>query len=119
MKTFLVIFTCAENSQNHLKWKTLSPEMRAERVNAGEEALKKWNETNKDRILFEGGPLSGRTKLIDQQGVKDLPSRLGSFLVIQADSGEEAASLFVSHPHFSYFPGDGVEILERIDGPRP
>lgn len=32
-------------------------------------------------------------------------------------TGTEAASLFEGHPHFAIFPGDAVEIMERLPIP--
>jgi ribosomal protein S17 len=37
--------------------------------------------------------------------------------VVQAESQEAAARLFEHHPHFSIFPGDGVEIMECLPIP--
>lgn len=118
MKSFLAIFTCAENSKNHETWKQLDPKEQKVRMKKGMVAKEQWVATYKNQVIFEGGPLSEITKKVDTHGIHDFPSQMGSFVVIQADSHEEAAKIFLEHPHFALFPGDAVEILERLDHPR-
>ncbi len=36
------------------------------------------------------------------------------FIVVQAESHEEAARMFEGHPHFAHFPGDSVEVMECL-----
>jgi hypothetical protein len=43
---------------------------------------------------------------------------MGAFLVVKANSHDEAAKMFLEHPHFAIFPGDGVEVLELLEKPR-
>ena len=43
---------------------------------------------------------------------------LGGFTIVQAESQEAAAKLFVNHPHFAIFPGDGVEVMEILPVPQ-
>ena len=118
MKTFLALFTCAVNSKNHEAWKQLAPQVRQDRMEEGTRALEQWNEKYRNRIVFDGGSLGESTKIVDNTGIQDVPSRMGAFLVVQADSHDEAAAIFKEHPHFASFPGDGVEILERSNSKR-
>lgn len=115
MKSFLAIFTCAENSKNHQAWMQLDPQTQKERMQKGMMAKQEWATKYQDQIIFEGGPLSDNTKKVDTQGVYDRPSLMGAFVVVKASSHEEAAKMFLDHPHFAIFPGDAVEILERIE----
>lgn len=115
MKTFLAIFTCAENSKNHQAWKTLDLQTQKDRYEKGMVAKDRWVQKYKSQIVFDGGALGERTKQVNHTGIHEIPSLMGAFLVIQAESHEEAAKMFVEHPHFACFPGDGVEIIERID----
>ena len=39
------------------------------------------------------------------------------YTIVQAESQEAAAKLFLNHPHFMIFPGDGVEIMECLPLP--
>jgi hypothetical protein len=63
-----------------------------------------------------GGPLS-RTKLVSTGGVSDIRNNLGAFTVVHAESQDVAARLFLNHPHFTIFPGQGVEVMEVLPIP--
>lgn len=115
MKSFLAIFTCSENSKSHQAWKQLDPQSQQERMQKGVAARQQWWAKYKNQIVLDGGSLGQTTKKINTQGIHDVPSQMGAFLVVQADSHEEAARIFLDHPHFSIFPGDSVEIIERLD----
>ncbi|RYZ64844.1 MAG: hypothetical protein EOP09_15280 [Proteobacteria bacterium] len=118
MRTYLAIFTCAENSEAHQKWMKLGSHEQAECMRLGEAAKHDWELKYKDRIVFDGGPVSEKTHKVDNSGVREVPSQLGAFMVVRAESAAEAAQMFVKHPHFANFPGDAVEILERLPTPR-
>lgn len=115
MKSFLAIFTCAENSKNHEAWKQLDPQTQAERMKKGMAAKHQWEEKYKNQIIYDGGPLGEKTKKVSFQGIHDTPSIVGAFVVIEAKSHDEAAKIFLDHPHFAIFPGDGIDIIERAD----
>jgi predicted nucleotide-binding protein (sugar kinase/HSP70/actin superfamily) len=118
MTKFLAIFTCAENSKNHKAWNQLDQETQKERMQNGNKVLEQWKQKYKKQIIFEGAPLSKITKKIDMQGIHDIPSMMGAFVVVEASAHDEAAKIFLDHPHFAFFPGDAVEILEQLDAPR-
>jgi hypothetical protein len=63
-----------------------------------------------------GGPL-GSTKKVSQRGIIDTSNDLAAFTVVRADSHEDAAKLFETHPHFAIFPGDSVEIMPVLTIP--
>lgn len=75
-----------------------------------------WMTRNASRIVDSGGPL-GVTKKASREGVTDIRNRVAAYVVLQADSHQEAAELFLNHPHFTIFPGDSVEIMERLPVP--
>lgn len=114
MPKYLAIFTCAENSKKHLSWKQLSPAEQKERAEKGYLALEKWLEKYSPQIELDGGSLGDRTKVVDEGGIHEIPSKSGRFLVLRAENHEEAAKIFLNHPHFVFFPGDAVEILECV-----
>nr|BDT29701.1 YciI family protein [Bacteriovorax sp. HI3] len=118
MKTFLAIFTCAENSEAHEAWKKLGREEQKSRLDQGPELLAKWSAKYQAQVIYDGGHLGEVTKQVDNKGIRDIPSQMGTFLIVQAKSHEEAAEMFVEHPHFAVFPGNGVEIIEQTGIPR-
>ncbi len=114
MKRFLAVYTGTPAAM--AEWQTLSEAERAQRQAAGMVAWKKWAADNAASIVEGGGPLS-RTKRVDRTGVSDIRNNLAAYVIVQAESHEAAARLFVGHPHFTLFPGDGVEIMECLPVP--
>lgn len=83
---------------------------------AGMTAWGRWMEENAGAILDQGGPL-GHTKAIDRGGIRDSRNQMTAYLILEADSLEEAAARFRNHPHFTIFPGDRVEVVECLEMP--
>ncbi len=82
----------------------------------GMEAWTKWAKDNKGSIVEIGSPL-GKTKKIDKGGVSDIKNEMGAWCVVEASSHEEAANMFINHPHFTIFPGERVEVMEMLPLP--
>jgi hypothetical protein len=40
-----------------------------------------------------------------------------AYTIVRAESQEAAVKMFLGHPHFTIFPGDGVEIMECLPIP--
>jgi hypothetical protein len=114
MKNYLCVFTGTPASMD--AWQTIPAEERQRREREGMAGWKKWAEDNGPRIVEMGGPLS-RTKRVSREGVSDIRNNLAAFVVVQADSQDAAARLFLQHPHFTLFPGDGVEVMEILPIP--
>jgi hypothetical protein len=68
-------------------------------------------------LIDEGGAPLGRTKLVLPAGVSDIRNNMAAFVIVQAESHEGAARLFEGHPHFTLFPGEGVEVMECLPIP--
>ena len=75
-----------------------------------------WGTANKTAIVDQGAPL-GKTKRTAAQGVSDIRNAIAGYTIVQAESHEAAAKLFLNHPHFTIFPGDAVEIMECLPLP--
>lgn len=114
MKRFLAVFTGAPTAM--ASWERLSETERRALEAKGVAAWKKWAQEHADAVVEMGGPLS-RTKKVDRQGVTDVRNNLGGFTIVQAQSQDAAARLFLDHPHFTIFPGDGVEVMEVLPIP--
>ena len=117
MKKFLAVFTGSKQSANATKWNALAPEQRKEREMAGMKAWTEWAQKNGKVVTDIGGPLS-KTKRINASGIADVSNEMSAFSVVEAESQEAAAKLFLNHPHFSIFPGDGVDVMEIMPIPR-
>ncbi len=116
MKTFLAVFIGNQESTIKAGWRDLAPDEQNARVEKGVAAWRKWMTDNADALIFEGGPL-GKTKSISKSGVEDISNLLAGFVVLKAESHEAAAKKFEHHPHFTIFPGVGVEVMEMLPIP--
>lgn len=114
MKRFLAIYTGSPAAMS--RWELLTEAQRAEKQAAGVAAWHKWVADNSGAIVEMGGPL-GRTKLVAPSGISDIRNNMGAFTIVQAESQEAAARLFLNHPHFMIFPGEGVEVMECLPVP--
>ena len=115
MKKFVAVFIGTHDGANTKKWQALDEKTRKEREQAGMEAWKNWVMKTKT-IVDMGSPL-GKTKKVDNSGVSDTKNNLTAYTVVEAESHEAAAKLFLNHPHFAIFPGDSVEIMECLPIP--
>jgi hypothetical protein len=111
MKTFMAVFTGSPNAfENYMK-RFPNEEERKANDRKGIEAWHKWVDDHAASIVDGGGPL-GKTKRVAKGGVSDVRNNLAGYTVLRAESQEQAAKMFLDHPHFTIFPGDGVEIME-------
>ena len=116
VKQFLAVFTGTKTGAQADQWNALSETDRNERVTKGKIAWTNWMTNHSSALSFSGGPL-GKTKLVDSKGIKDISNQMSAFVVIKAESQEAAAKMFLEHPHFTIFPGDGAEIMEVMPMP--
>lgn len=111
MKKFLAVYTGSTSARERSGWDAISQDERKKREQDGMKAWMAWGQTHKAAIVEHGGPL-GKTKRTGLNGVTDIKNNLAAYVVVQAETHEEAAKLFEGHPHFTVFPGDSVEIME-------
>ena len=71
-------------------------------------AWKYWAESHQTEVVAMGGP-PGRTKQASERGIEDVSNEMSAFVVVRANSHEAAAKFFENHPHFTIFPGEGVD----------
>jgi len=114
MKSYLAVFTGSPDAMQN--WQKLPQAERDKKEQQGMSAWKKWKDEHATAIVETGGPLS-RTKRITKSGIADVRNNLGAFTIVKAKSQEDAAQLFIGHPHFTIFPGDGVEVMEVLPIP--
>jgi phosphoketolase len=114
--TYLAIFLGSKSSPRRAAWDALSEGDRRAKEREGIAAWTAWVEKHRADIVAMGGPL-GSTKKVSQRGIIDTSNDLAAFTVVRADSHEDAAKLFETHPHFAIFPGDSVEIMPVLTIP--
>ncbi len=114
MKRYLAVFTGSPSAW--ARWQTIPEATRRKRESEGMAEWKKWAVDNAASIVEFGGPL-GKTKLVSNGGISDIRNQMGGFAIVQAESQEAAATLFIGHPHFTLLPGEGVEVMEILAVP--
>jgi hypothetical protein len=82
----------------------------------GMQAWSDWMARHADSIYETGGPL-GKTKKVSAAGIADIRNNIAGYVVVEAADHEAAARMFEGHPHFSIFPGDGVEVMPLLPIP--
>ena len=85
-------------------------------VARGMQAWSDWMQKNAARITGGGGPL-GKTKRVNKDGVADATNNIAAYVIVEADDHDAAARLFEGHPHFTIFPGDGVDVMPCLPIP--
>ena len=114
MKRFMAIYLGSSAARS--KWDKLSEAERKERQAAGMTAWRDWAAKHGGSIVEGGGPL-GKTKRADAKGINDVRNDMAAYVIVQAETHEAAAKLFLNHPHFTVFPGEAVEIMECLPVP--
>ena len=62
-----------------------------------------------------GAPLA-RVKTVTQNSITDSRNNIGAYMIVQADSHDEAAKLFSDSPHFM-LEGGSIEVMEAVPMP--
>lgn len=75
-----------------------------------------WEKRNAAAFPDTGG-MVGKTLRVSRQGTEEATNSICGYIIVKAESIEAAASLFKDHPHFTLFPGDGVDIMPLLTGP--
>jgi hypothetical protein len=110
MPKFMALYVGSPEAFARSGWNDLDEKTRKEREIQGMTAWGEWQEKNKGKAADEGSPL-GKTKRVDAKGVSDISNKVAGYIIVEAESHDEAAKLFLNHPHFTIFPGDAVEIM--------
>lgn len=73
-----------------------------------------WEKAN--AASFHDRGMVGKTKRVNKDGIADAQNDICGYVVVEAESIDAAAKLFEGHPHFTIFPGDGVDIMPFVTG---
>jgi hypothetical protein len=114
MKKFLAVYTGTAASM--ARWLQHDEAERKRQEGLGLAAWGKWTTDHQAAVVELGGPV-GKTKRVDATGVSDVSNAIAGYSVVQAETQQAAAELFLKHPHFTIFPGDSVEIMECMPIP--
>ena len=87
--------------------KNSTPESRKKEM----ESWQTWMEGKKGALVDMGAPL-GKNKRATAKGVSDVRNEIGGYMIVQAETHEEAAKLFTDNPMLLGMPEAYVEVLE-------
>ncbi|HRD28052.1 MAG TPA: YciI family protein [Caulobacter sp.] len=111
MKTFLALYMGSMSAD------AASPaDLSEETIAEGMAAWGAWMARHAAVIVDTGGPL-GKTLKAAKDGVTETRNAVAGYVIVKAESHADAAALFKGHPHFSIFPGESVEVMERLPIP--
>jgi hypothetical protein len=116
MKNFLAVYLGSPAAVEKSGWNTMDEAKRKALEASGMKAWQDWMVKHQAVLVEHGGPL-GKTKRVAKQGISDVKNNLAGYVVVRAESHEQAAKMFENHPHFAIFPGDAVEIMECLPIP--
>ena len=111
MKKFMAVYTGSATPAQRA-----AMQADPDRMQSGMEAWSQWMKDHGSAFVDAGGPL-GKTKRVDGSGIADTSNNLAAYVIVNAETHEEAARMFENHPHFAIFPGDSVEIMECLPIP--
>lgn len=107
MKTFMALYFAPLAALKEMG--TPSPEK-------VKEEMEKWTDwaMNTGEALLDMGTPLGKTKRVTESGISDAKNEVTGYSIVEADSHEEAASLFEDHPHIKMLPGAWIDVLPCI-----
>jgi len=70
---------------------------------------KKWMSANASKVT-DNGAGAGKPKVVSSSGVKDDRNDIMMYQIVQANSADEAAKMFVGHPHLG-IPQATIEVM--------
>jgi hypothetical protein len=109
MNKYFVVFRIPTASVD--EWmKNVSPEERKKQSDGVMQAWPKWFEEHAGAIVDKGSPL-GKTKTVTKDGIKDSRNDLNYFMIIQANSHDEAAKILADNPH-TQIPSSLIDVME-------
>jgi len=73
------------------------------------DAWHQWMSANAAGFADKGAG-AGRPKVVSSSGVKDARNDIMMYQIVQATSADEAAKMFVGHPHFA-IPQATIEVM--------
>ncbi len=110
MKKYFALYKASP--EQFKKWMSGTPEEQKK----GMEVWGEWITANKAYIVDEGSPLS-KVKKVTPTAVEDAHNDIGGYMVLQAESLEEAANLMKTSPHFMGAEGDPAVFVEVMEMP--
>ena len=115
MPRFLAVYTMKPGDLARFR---AMPKAEQDAVDAA--GLKQWTDWEKANAasFSDTGGMVGKTRRVTKDGIADAQNDICGYLIVRAETIEAAARIFENHPHFTIFPGDGVDIMPFMTGPQ-
>jgi hypothetical protein len=110
MKKYLALYMASSAD-----FEKVVKESTPERQKHGMEEWRKWASKHQPEIVELGAPL-GKTKKVTKGGVENTKNQVGGYTIVQANSHDEAATIFADSAHFM-MPGSWIEVMEMAEIP--
>ncbi|KKC32057.1 hypothetical protein [Devosia psychrophila] len=115
MPRFLAVYTMQPKDLDRFR---RMPKHEQDAVNAI--GIKRWTDWEaRHAASFSERGMVGKTTRVTKGGIAEAVNPFCGYIVVEAETIEAAARLFENHPHFSIFPGDGVDIMPFLTDPAP
>lgn len=114
MPRFLALYTM--QPEDLARFRAL-PKAEQDRIDAlGVTQWQEWEEQHAASIPNRGG-MVGKTLRVSRTGIAPATNTVCGYLIVEAETIEAAAELFVGHPHITLFPGDGIDLMPFVTEP--
>jgi hypothetical protein len=118
MPRFLALYMGTQNSEVQKAWDNLPEAEKTERSQRAMTEWGQWVERHRHVIVDMGAPL-GKTLLASPEGIAPTRNAVAAYVIVEADTHDDAAQMFRNHPPFTIFPETGVEIMPCLPMPSP
>jgi hypothetical protein len=111
MARFLAVYTMQPEAVTRFR---AMPKADQDAVDAvGLEQWKEWERRHAAAFLEPGG-MVGKTLRVGKSGIAPATNTICGYVVVEADTIEDAARIFEDHPHIKTFPGEGIDIMPFV-----
>lgn len=114
MPRFLAVYTMKR--EDLARFRAMPKEEQDAVDAAGLPQWEEWEKRNAASLVNLGG-MVGKTMRATRDGVVESVNDFCGYVIVEAETAEAAARLFVDHPHITVFPGDGVDVMPFLTGP--
>lgn len=111
MPRFLAVYTITREAIASFRSRPKSEQDAVDQEGVAQWAA--WEERHAPVIRDRGG-MVGKTTRVTRDGIADAVNPVCGYLVVEAESPDAAARMFLDHPHLTVFPGDGVDIMPFV-----
>jgi len=115
MPRFVAVYTMKPEDIAAFRARPKSEQEAIDKV--GLKAWEEWSERNAAAIVATD-VMVGKTRRVTKSGIAEAQNQIAGFLIVEAADIAAAAALFQDHPHITVFPGDGIDVMPDVTGPR-